>query len=67
MGHFEQVALVEQTELDVATIDELANGAGPEGRNPIDTVFLLELIDLLLRNHSAITHQDDLFDPEGLL
>src|SRR5712692_6453461 len=67
MRDFEQVALVEQTELEVPPVDELSNGAGPESGNPIDALSLLEFIDLLLRNHSAITHEDELVDGKRLL
>src|SRR6266481_1179806 len=40
MRDFEQVALVEKTEVDVPPVDELSQGASPESRNPIDALSL---------------------------
>src|SRR6202521_1756964 len=67
MRDFEQVALVEQTELDVPPVDELSNRARPERGNPIHPLSLFEGVYLLLPNHAAIPHDNELIDGKRLL
>src|SRR5712692_5260878 len=67
MRDFEQVALVEQTELEMPPVDKLANRARPERGYPIHPFSLFECVDLLLRNHAAITDEDELIDGKRLL
>ena len=67
MRKLEEVLLVEQPELKLATFHQRSNLAGLECRDPGDVLALPELVDRLLGNHPAVPDQDQGLDAEVLL
>jgi ribosomal protein S15P/S13E len=61
-----QVGLVEQRTLQIAAGHQHANRTATKGRNPTQFRMLLERIDLCLREHAAVAHQDHSRKPEPL-
>ncbi len=66
MAKADQIALVEQVELQVTGIRKLGDGAALECRDPVDAVELGHRIDLHIRDHAAIAGHDEPFQPEVL-
>src|SRR3972149_1735161 len=57
VGQLEQVTLVEESELQGASLQELANRLGAKRRDPVDAVELSQRVDLLLGDHAAVADQ----------
>lgn len=66
MGQLEEIALIEQIHLDRAGIDELADGAALQRRDPVHAVTLLQGLDLFLGDHPAIAHHNDRLQGKAL-
>jgi hypothetical protein len=53
-----EIALVEERELDLPRLDQLADGRGPQRRDPIQALDRFDLIsDPGFRDHAPISHQ----------
>src|SRR5665213_3283031 len=59
-----QVALIEQSQLQMALFDECANRHTLERRDPADALGLAPLLDGLAADHAAVPHQHQLCDAE---
>ena len=66
MFELEDVALVKQTHLDGAGVDELADGFGAQRGQPVDPVDRTERSDLLLGDHPPVADEHELLDAEVL-
>ena len=62
----DEVALVEERELEIAGRDEGADGGGPQAAHPADPAELLEALDARARQHPAVADEDELAEPEAL-
>jgi hypothetical protein len=66
MRQLEQVALIEEPELDVAARHEVANRRGFERGEPGHAGQALQRGDLRLRDHPPVAHHHELLNPKAL-
>ena len=67
MDDLDQIAFVEQAQLNRPVLDELANLDGLECADPTQSLDVLELIDLLLADHPPVPNHDKVLQTERAL
>jgi len=65
-AQFEQVALIEQVELQLPLFDQRADRGTPQCGDPAHALGLVHLVDGLVGDHAAVAHHHQLLDAELL-
>src|SRR2546425_9395328 len=67
VDELDQIAFVEQAQLNRPVLDELANLDGLECADPSQSLDVFELIDLLLADHPPVSNHDKVLQAERAL